>query len=187
MKKRVFLGFLFGGLLFGSAMATDMTIYYSPSCPHCHHARDFISSELIYEYPDMNVTSVNVMDKSNLDDFRKTLEKCEYTSGGVPVIVVGEKCFQGYGDFMRDDFRRAVEIGMDEDSIKKSKEIRKILSGNGAAEYRKANATRQNAVVERATKKAQKKSTDLTNIILYGVLGVLIIGLCAVLMGKKTK
>jgi len=187
MKNRLVLGVLFGGLLFGSAMATDLTIYYSPSCPHCHHARDFISTDLIYEYPDIKVTSVNVNDRKNLDEFRTTLEKCEYTSGGVPVIVIGEKCFQGFADSMRDDFRRALEVGMTETDIKKAGEIRKILAGDGAAEYRKSNANRQNAIMERATKNTQKKSADLTNVILYGVLGLLIVGLCAVLFGKKTK
>ena len=43
--------FLFVGLM-SVANAADITIFYSPSCPHCHHARDFFKNELIYEYDD---------------------------------------------------------------------------------------------------------------------------------------
>ena len=50
--------------------------------------------------------------KKNLPMFQETLTKCEYESGGVPVLVIGEKCFQGYADFMQDDLRGAVEADM---------------------------------------------------------------------------
>ena len=177
---------MLAGLFFSGANAADVTVYYSPSCPHCHHARDFISTDLIYEYPDIKVNVVNVTDKNNLDAFRAALAKCEYESGGVPVLVIGEKCFQGFGDFMRDDFRRAVEVGLSADAVKRAEEIRKTLAGDGAQAYRSANASRQDAIIERATKSTQKKSADSTNIMLYGVLGVLVVILGIVLFRKKT-
>ena len=114
MKKATLFGALAGAMFIGNAMAADITIYYSPRCPLCHHAREFISQNLIYEYPNLNVTTVNVMDAANRDEFMATLKKCEYESGGVPVMVVGEKCFQGYGDSMGDSIRAAIEIDMDD-------------------------------------------------------------------------
>ena len=76
-----------------TANAADITIYYSPTCPHCHHAREFVENTLIYEYNDLKVVNVNVMDANNRSEFFDTLKKCGYERGGVPVLVVGEKCF----------------------------------------------------------------------------------------------
>ncbi|MBD5391805.1 hypothetical protein HDR66_03290 [bacterium] len=108
MKK---LSIVSAALSFGcvfAASAANITIYHSPSCPHCHHAREFINGTLIKEMPSVTVTEINVMEQKNLDKFRAALKKCEYQSGGVPVIVIGEKCFQGYADFMQQDLRDAV-------------------------------------------------------------------------------
>ena len=52
MKKMSFVFALFGFLFIGAASAADVTLYYSPSCPHCHHARDFFVNRVVYEYPD---------------------------------------------------------------------------------------------------------------------------------------
>ena len=72
MKKISALFALFGLAFIGTASAADITVYYSPTCPHCHHARDFISNNLIYEYPTITVTEVNVMDQTNQDKFNET-------------------------------------------------------------------------------------------------------------------
>ena len=92
----------------GAASAANITVYYSPTCPHCHHARDFISNNLVYEYPNLTVSEVNVMVPENAKVVDEAFKKCEYESRGVPLIVVGEKCFQGYADFMQQDLRDAV-------------------------------------------------------------------------------
>ena len=65
MKKLSIMGIIAGAMFGAAANAADITIYYSPTCPHCHHARDFISNTLIYEYPDLRVTTVNVMESAN--------------------------------------------------------------------------------------------------------------------------
>ena len=90
MKKLSFLSAVLGLTFAGAASAADITIYYSPSCPHCHHAREFISNTLVYEYPELKVTAVNVMDQANLPVFQEALKKCEFESGGVPVMVIGD-------------------------------------------------------------------------------------------------
>ena len=57
------------GLFIGNANAADVTIYYSPTCPHCHHAREFIENTLVYEYDGLKVTEINVMNKDNRQSF----------------------------------------------------------------------------------------------------------------------
>ena len=52
MKKLSLLSAVLGLGFMGTASAADVTIYYSPSCPHCHHARDFAINTLVYEYPE---------------------------------------------------------------------------------------------------------------------------------------
>ena len=167
MKIKFLLAVLFGLFMFGGAFAADVTIYYSPTCPHCHHARDFVSNNLVYEYPSVRVNMVNVMAESNRPEFIDALKKCKYESGGVPVLVIGEKCFQGYGDSMRDDLRRAVEVGLSQEEVKASAEYRTKLEGAGADAFRAANAERQNAISERGPE-IQKKSKSMGNVSLYG-------------------
>lgn len=186
MKIKFLLSVLFGLFVFGGAFAADVTIYYSPTCPHCHHARDFVSNNLVYEYPSVRVNMVNVMAESNRPEFIDALKKCKYESGGVPVLVIGEKCFQGYGDSMRDDLRRAVEVGLSQEEVKASAEYRTKLEGAGADAFRAANAERQNAISERGPE-IQKKSKSMGNVSLYVLLGALVVLLGIVLFRKNSK
>ena len=158
MKTATLFGALAGAMFIGNAMAADITIYYSPTCPHCHHAREFISQTLIYEYPNLNVTTVNVMDAANRDEFMATLKKCEYQSGGVPVMVVGEKCFQGYGDSMGDSIRAAIEVDMDNAAKAVAAENKKSMESDATA-FRNAHADRTSAIVERVVEKSEKADT----------------------------
>ncbi|MBO7644777.1 MAG: hypothetical protein J6S57_00540 [Alphaproteobacteria bacterium] len=103
---------LLGLGLISSVYAADITIFYSPTCPHCHHARDFIKNELIYEYENLKVTEVNATLSENRQQFIDALKKCEYTNGGVPVLVIGDKCFQGYGQSSQTSIREAIEIDL---------------------------------------------------------------------------
>ena len=88
MKKILFA--LMGLIFAGGANAADITIFYAPTCPHCHHAREFISSTLIYEYDNLKVSEVDVTKIENRQAFVDALWKCGYQKGGVPVIVVGD-------------------------------------------------------------------------------------------------
>ena len=148
MKKLSIMGIIAGAMFGAAANAADITIYYSPTCPHCHHARDFISNTLIYEYPDLKVTTVNVMESGNRSEFTDALKKCEYESGGVPVLVIGEKCFQGYADSMADDLRAAIEVDMDDAAKSVAAENKKSLAADADA-FKKAHEDRLTAIVER--------------------------------------
>lgn len=184
MKKTSILSAVMGLAFIGSASAADITVYYSPSCPHCHHARDFISNALIYEYPTIKVTEVNVMDEKNLPMFQETLTKCEYESGGVPVLVIGEKCFQGYADFMQDDLRGAVEADMS-DKEKQAAAENKAEMAKDAEGFKAANAERVNAIAEYDAAAAQSKNSDGNSTIwFWALLIALVAGLGFVLVKK---
>ncbi|MBO4480587.1 MAG: hypothetical protein J5742_03110 [Alphaproteobacteria bacterium] len=145
--KKVF-GALLGAALAGNAFAADVTIYHMPTCPHCHHAREFVSQNLIYEYPELKVTTVDVTQEANRQDFFDTLKKCKYESGGVPVIVIGEECFQGYSDSMGDKLRTAIEADLDDAAKSVAAENKKAMEADADA-FRNAHSDRQAAVTER--------------------------------------
>lgn len=185
MKIFKVLSLLFISLFVGNSMAADITIYYSPSCPHCHHARDFIRNELIYVYNDIKVTEVNVMETSNRQAFFDTVKKCKYESGGVPVMVIGEKCFQGYGESMNNDIRSAIEADFTAEQ-KKSASDNKAEFDKDSKSFVSAHSERLNAITDTGAKKKLTKSTfDYTNIALFVVMILLALGLGALLFKKQ--
>ena len=146
MKKIILSLFAVFGFV-GLASAADMTIYYSPTCPHCHHAKDFTSANFIYEYPMMHVTMVDVTVPEHRALFIDVLKSCDFSSGGVPVIKIGEKCFQGFGENMADDLRAAIEIDLGADAKKAAADIKKAIAENGD-KYRSAHANDAATVTE---------------------------------------
>ena len=127
------------------ANAADITIFYSPSCPHCHHAREFIKNELIYEYDDLKVTEINATVSENRQKFIDTINKCKYKSGGVPVMVIGDDCFQGYGDSLRDVMRASIESDLTDAQKQSAQSNRKELNENRDA-FVAAHSDRLNAI-----------------------------------------
>ena len=197
MKKLSMFGALMGAMFAYGANAADITIYHMPTCPHCHHARDFVSNNLIYEYPELKVTLVNVMESANREEFMATLKKCGYESGGVPVLVIGEKCFQGYSDSMGNDLRAAVEVDMTDDAKSVVAENKKALAADADA-FKQEHEDRKNAIVEREVKSAdddaQKKNRTVKDIkksdsgwFFYVILIALVLGLGFVLTRKGNK
>ena len=146
MKITKILFALICGAFIGGANAADISIYYAPTCPHCHHARDFISSTLIYEYGDLKVTEINVMSADNRQEFVDALYKCGYKSGGVPVLVVGEKCFQGYADSMQDTLRAAVEVDLTDEQKQSASDNKAKMAENKDA-FVSAHADRKDTIV----------------------------------------
>ncbi|MBR0212468.1 MAG: hypothetical protein IJQ55_02570 [Alphaproteobacteria bacterium] len=154
MKITKILFALICGAFIGGANAANISIYYSPTCPHCHHARDFISSALIYEYNDLQVTEVNVTNIDNRQAFVDALFKCGYQKGGVPVIVIGDmnvkdgfKCFQGYADSMQNDLRSAVEMDLTDEQKSAAAANKAEMTKNKDA-FVTAHADRKGAIKE---------------------------------------
>ena len=184
MKLSKLLLSFFCGAFIGSANAADITIYYSPTCPHCHHARDFVENTLIYEYETLKVSEVNVMNADNRKEFFDTLKKCGYESGGVPVLVVGEKCFQGYSDARQADLRSAVEVDLT-DEQKNAAAANKAEMEKDKDAFVAAHSNRKDAVSEKDVKKKINNKTNKTSdILLYGFLILLLAGLGIVLFKK---
>ena len=198
MKKLSFLSALLGLSFMGAASAADITVYYSPTCPHCHHAREFIEGTLIYEYPELKVTLVNVMDASNMDKFQTMLQDCKFESGGVPVMVIGEKCEQGYADMMQDKLREYVEADMN-DEQKAAAAANKKAMAEDAEKFKSEHADRVNAVSEfsaaaapaadaaASESDAKKNDEGGSTIWFWGLLIVLVAGLGYVLVRKDNK
>lgn len=191
MKKLSFLFALVGLMFTGAASAADITLYYSPYCPHCHHARDFFVNRIVYEYPDVRVVQVNVMDQKNLPQFQDVLKKCKYNSGGVPVIVVGDKCFQGYADFMQQELRDAVEVDMDAAAKDKAAENKKAMDTD-PENFKSKHPDRQNAITEynpdeQVAENEKKNDRTHSTIYFYALLVVLVVALGIVLVRKDKK
>ena len=183
MKKLSILSAVLCMAVFGAASAADIAIYHSPTCPHCHHARDFIEG--------LSVSEINVMVPENVEKFQDALAKCEYDSGGVPVIVIGDKCFQGYADFMQQDLRNAVEADMSDADKATAAENRKAYEQD-AEGFKAAHADRANAISEysatAASDETAQKKNDVkhgTTAYFYGLLIVLVAALGFVLIRKK--
>lgn len=163
----------------GMANAADMTIYYSPTCPHCHHAQDFTKNNFIYEYPTMNVTVVDVTNPDHRAMFIEVLKTCNFSSGGVPVIKIGEKCFQGFAESMADELRAAIEVDMDDAAKKSAADVKKAIAADGN-KYRDEHPTPVATVSEYTAPAAanndeqpEKKTSASDNKVASWVLGVL--------------
>ncbi len=152
MKLSKIASVICGCVVCATANAADIKIFHSPSCPHCHHAREFIENTLIYEYGDLKVTEINVTVADNRQEFVDALYKCGYKNGGVPVIVVGEKCFQGYADFMQKDLRDAIEADLTDAQKKAAKDNQAKMTADKDA-FIKANTARKQALVFQEGKK----------------------------------
>ena len=181
--SKLLLSFIFGAFV-GGANAADITIFYSPTCPHCHHARGFIENTLIYEYEDLKVSTVNVMEADNRQMFFDTLKKCNYERGGVPVLVIGDKCFQGYSDSMQSELRAAIEIDLTDAQKESATQNRAEMEKDKDA-FVSEHSDRKNAVSEKDIKKKITNNQDgLTDIMLYILIGLLFVGLGVVLFKK---
>lgn len=121
MKKLSIVSAVMGAFFVSAASAVDLTIYYSPNCPHCHHALDFIEGTLVNEVKDLKVNKIDVTIVENRKSFRSTIRECELKSGGVPIMVINGKCIQGYAEPMQDEIRdtiKRVQEGIEEKASK---------------------------------------------------------------------
>lgn len=186
MKKTALLSAACGLSFVGAASAADITLYYSPRCPHCHHAREFIADTLVYEYPELKVTAVNITDQANHEEFLKVVEKCALPSGGVPVMVIGDKCEQGYADFTQDDIRALVEADLTEEQ-KAVVAANKQALADDAAKFKSEHAERANVIVEYSANAAvakHAKKNGGSSIWVWALLVALVAGLGFVLVRK---
>ena len=141
----------------------------------------------------VTVTEVNVMDQANLPKFRETLKKCEYESGGVPVLTIGDKCFQGYADFMQAELRDAVAADLSDADKTAAAEAKKAMDAD-AEKFKSENAEKKATISEfvanaepAAAVDSQKKNSGASSVWFWGLLIVLVAGLGLVLVRKDKK
>ncbi len=96
--KKIFMATFAATLITTNLNAADVTIFYMDTCPHCHHAMDFIEGKLMKDTADVNYEKVNLASEENRAKFFNAKEDCGLSSNGVPVIIANGHCFQGYGN-----------------------------------------------------------------------------------------
>lgn len=159
MKKLSLISAVLGLYMMGGAFASEMvTIYYSPSCPYCHYALDDISDKLIYEYPNLSVTEIDVSNPENRTAFSYALKKCDFKNGGVPVIVYGDNCKQGYSDLLMDEMRELLNASLNEEQKTLVASNRKAMEEDATA-FKARNADRKKAVVKYVVKSTEPEKT----------------------------
>ncbi|MDR1071188.1 MAG: glutaredoxin family protein [Rickettsiales bacterium] len=85
--------------------ASDVTLYFMPTCPHCHNAINFIDTEL----KGVSVEKIDVTKGGkNLERFNDQLTKCNFTSRGVPLMVVKGKCLQGFAPEVGEEVKKIL-------------------------------------------------------------------------------
>jgi len=186
--KKILLASVFATFASFSAFAAPtLTIYYSPMCPHCHHARDFIAKDLIIEYPDLVVKQVNADTPAGSDAFLQAVQKCKLDSNGVPLVVIGDKCEQGFGGEDTPSLYRAdINAMLSADQIAAAAANKKALDADPDT-VRAKYADKTNAILNDTQPAAVKKNSESPMIVLYGLIGILVIALLFVMFGKKKK
>jgi LPXTG-motif cell wall-anchored protein len=170
--SKIILGF---GLLLvatNAVASSKIIIYYSPTCPHCHHARDFVNKTLVPEYgDDLTVTEINVTESGNGAKFMDAVKKCDMQGGYVPLVIVNGKCFQGFADAMAVDYR--VALGAAPVEVKTEK-----------ADVAQQETAAAQLPEEQIPAPAAKSNTST---MLYILLGLLAVALGFVVFSKKKK
>ena len=93
MKKLMVAGVALALFACGSEKKEDITLYYMPGCPYCHHAIDFFDAEL----KDVAIEKVNITEGGKaIEKFNAALKECNSASRGVPLMIVKGECIQGF-------------------------------------------------------------------------------------------
>ncbi|MDR1008812.1 MAG: hypothetical protein LBL52_00995 [Rickettsiales bacterium] len=89
-----------GGAAASSEQAASnvMTLYYSPTCPHCHKARAFLA-KIEKKYPGVKFEQVNTSTRDGSAQYFAARQSLNIQQEGVPLAVFGGKNYiLGYGD-----------------------------------------------------------------------------------------
>src|SRR5262249_34587679 len=119
----------------------------------------------------------------NRGAFERALKKCKLDSYGIPLVVIGEKCFQGFGKGTSEkEFRDALNLGLGASEQEIVAQAAAALAAN-PEQVRKENAER----IARARAENITVEKQGGNGILYGLLGVLGAALFAVLLFPRKR
>ncbi len=119
-KKTIFALILVCGLLltaFASVFAQSnanqpevvITLFWRVGCPHCEAEIPFLK-DLAAQYPQIAVKGYEVVsNEDNLQYFLALGKAMAFDTSGVPVTVIGDQVWTGYGDDTGVAIRTAVE------------------------------------------------------------------------------
>ena len=148
MKKAIYSLF-FALFAFGGAHANlHMEIYYFEGCTFGGWAKDFVKETLVYEYPMLYLTEIDVSAPENQGKHPEAVEKCK-VGGGVPLTVINDtKCIYGFGpiDSSQKEFRDALDAMLTEDEKEIVVANRKEMAVDADAFRAKADAHRATMV-----------------------------------------
>ena len=76
----------------------EMVVMYSPTCPHCHDAIEFIEKHIKPKFPKLKISMRNVTTDAGRDAIRYYADKFKLTDIGVPLVVFGDDKYEmGFG------------------------------------------------------------------------------------------
>ena len=89
--------FVFGAFAQGNDTRKEVVIFYSPYCPHCHHALEFLEKEIEPKYKDIKVTKYNTSTKTGVNYYYHYKKKFNFEGEGVPLAIFGDELEYGFG------------------------------------------------------------------------------------------
>lgn len=88
-------------------------LFYSSTCPHCHSERNFISNSLKELYKDK--VEFFEYDISVYDELYVSVCKYfNYKGGSVPLTIIGDKYYVGFGDSMKSVLINKIDSYLDD-------------------------------------------------------------------------
>ena len=76
---------------------TEIIIFYSPTCPHCHKALTFLD-EISPKYKDITITKYNTSTNTGANYYFHYTKKLGLTTNAVPLAIFGGKTHElGFG------------------------------------------------------------------------------------------
>lgn len=76
----------------------EVILFYSPTCPHCHHAMEFLDKNVAPKYKNLTITKYNTSTKVGANYYFHYAKKLNMdNAGAVPLAVFGDKYELGFG------------------------------------------------------------------------------------------
>ncbi len=74
-----------------------LMVFSSPTCPHCAQLKSEFLPYIQEKYPDLNIGVYEVTEQESLNLLLRLSKELGFNPGSVPVTVVGEEYYIGYG------------------------------------------------------------------------------------------
>ena len=87
---------------------TIIYLFWGIECPNCKEAKSYLD-EIKIQYPGIEVKDYEVFDnKENKDLLLKMLDESDSSFSGVPVIFIGDRKFQSFGEIVKVDLEAFI-------------------------------------------------------------------------------